>query len=82
MINTWIRGHATPLLQIKNFLTECEYKPEFDDFPLRPIQKLLNGAEAEINKLQNEVELLKSEVRSLKKTDTPKDAASEKHEKG
>ena len=69
MINTWIRGNAAPLLQIKGFLTECEYKPEFDDFPLRPIQKLLNGAEAEINRLQNENEIYKQEIRNLKKTD-------------
>ena len=73
MINTWIKTNGAPLLQIKNFLTECEYKPEFDDFPLRPIQKLLNGAEAEINKLQNEIGLFKAEISSLKKTDKPKD---------
>ena len=70
MINTWIRGNAAPLLQIKGFLTECEYKPEFDNFPLRPIQKLLNGAEAEINRLQRELELFKSENAELKKTDS------------
>ena len=69
MINTWIRNNSRPLVQIKGFLTECEYKPEFDEFPLRPIQKLLNGAEAEINRLQNEVECFKKEVLSLKNKD-------------
>ena len=69
MINSWVRGNSNHLLQIKKFLTECEYKPEFDDFPLRPIQKLLNGAEAEINKLQNDITLLKAEILVIKKTD-------------
>lgn len=78
MVNTWIRGNAHHLLQIKKFLTECEYRPEFDDFPLRPLQKLLNGAEAEINKQQNEISLLKAEISALKKTDTPQGDSPEK----
>ncbi len=69
MINTWIRANANQLAQIKKFLTECEYKPEFDEFPLRPIQRLLNGSEAEINRLQHELQMLKE---GLKKADTPK----------
>jgi len=68
-INTWTKANTHPLLQIKQFLTECEYKPEYDGFPLRPIQKLLNGAEAEIRKLQLEVDMLKNQVKTL----TPKD---------
>lgn len=65
MINSWITLNGHALLQIKKFLTECEYKPEFDDFPLRPIQKLLNGSEAEINRLQNELQMAKSENKKI-----------------
>lgn len=66
-MNTWVRGNANHLAQIKKFLTECEYRPEYDDFPLRPIQKLLNGAEAEINRLQNELMTAKAELEAVKK---------------
>ena len=34
-------------------------KPEFDNFPVRTIQKLLNGLEAELNRLQRENEVMK-----------------------
>ena len=68
-INTWTKANTHPLLQIKQFLTECEYKPEYDGFPLRPIQKLLNGAEAEIRRLQLEVDMLKKQI----KTPPPED---------
>lgn len=75
--NTWLTGNAHPLEQMKKFLTECEYKPEFDDFPLRPLQKILNGAEAEIRRLHNENAQLKS---ALKNATTPV-APPEKPEK-
>lgn len=66
MINVWVSRYAKQLVQLKQFLTECEYKPEYDNFPIRTIQTIFNGAEAEINKLQNEVEMLKKEVVKLK----------------
>ena len=65
MENNWLRGNITPLTQIKRFLTECEYLPEFDDFPLRPLQKLLNGAEAEIKRLQIQNDKLTAEMKIL-----------------
>jgi len=75
--NTWLTTHAQPLEQMKKFLTECEYKPEFDDFPLRPLQKILNGSEAEIRRLHNENAQLKSALNQLneanKVKETPKD---------
>lgn len=76
--NTFLTAHARPLEQMKKFLTECEYKPEFDDFPLRPLQKILNGAEAEIRRLHNENAQLKSALRQAnemhKAKDEPKDS--------
>jgi hypothetical protein len=75
--NTFLTAHAHPLEQMKKFLTECEYKPEFDDFPLRPLQKILNGAEAEIRRLHNENAQLKSALKQInemhKEVPPPKD---------
>lgn len=65
MPNKWIQDNKSKLSQLKNFLTECEYKPEFYNFPLVLIRKLLAGAEAEINKLQQENELLKSNIKKF-----------------
>lgn len=59
MRNTWVTVNAEKLAGIKHFLIECEYKPEYDDFPIREIQSILNGLEAEVNKLYNEVTVLK-----------------------
>ena len=70
--NTWLTTNAHPLEQLKKFLTECEYKPEFDDFPLRPLQKILNGSEAEIRRLHNENAQLKAALKSATaKPETP-----------
>lgn len=65
--NTWLTTNARPLEQLKKFLTECEYQPEYDEFPLRPLQKILNGAEAEIRRLHNENAMLKSALREATK---------------
>lgn len=58
-MNTWIQQNTKHLTDIRKFLIECEYKPEFDNFPVRTIQKLLNGLEAELNRLQRENEVMK-----------------------
>jgi hypothetical protein len=65
--NTWLTVHAHPLEQMRKFLTECEYKPEYDNFPLRPLQKILNGAAAEISRLHNENAQLKSALKNATK---------------
>jgi peptidoglycan hydrolase CwlO-like protein len=71
--NSWIRANTALLLNIKQKLIECEYLPEYDDFPLREIQKLLNGAEAEIMRLNSEIHSLKEErktnVEEIKRLD-------------
>jgi len=59
MRNTWVAINSEKLAAMKLFLTECEYKPEYDNFPIRKIQLLLNGLEAEVNKLYNEIVALK-----------------------
>lgn len=76
--NTFLTTHARPLEQMKKFLTECEYKPEFDDFPLRPLQKILNGAEAEIRRLHNENAQLKSALKQM--SESNKEVAAPKDE--
>lgn len=58
--NPWIRMNTTKLVNLKQFLTECEFKPEYDNFPLREIQKLFNGFELEIIKLERENQDLKN----------------------
>jgi hypothetical protein len=80
MQNNWLTVNARPLVQIKRFLVECEYKPEFEDFPLRPIQKLFNGAEAEIGRLQNEVESLRKEIKRLSSTEALQPEQPKKNE--
>jgi uncharacterized protein with von Willebrand factor type A (vWA) domain len=60
--NTWLKMNTNKLVAIKQRLIECEYLPEYRDFPLREIQALLKGAEAEILKLNAENGKLKEEV--------------------
>ena len=67
MNNTWLEVNKRFLDQIKRFLTECEYKPEFDEFPIIPIQTILRGAESEIRKLQIKNISLKEEISQLRK---------------
>lgn len=63
MRNTWIAMNTQKLLDIKRTLVKCEFLPEYETFPLRDIQLLLNGTEAEIIKLQTEVDMLKEELK-------------------
>jgi len=72
MRNTWLATNGDNLAGMKLFLTECEYKPEFDKFPIRKIQLLLNGLEAEVNRLQNENVLFKKQSDVKKQTDVKK----------
>jgi len=67
MNNTWLEVNKRFLDQIKRFLTECEYKPEFDEFPVIPVQTILKGAELEIRKLQIKNISLKEEISQLRK---------------
>jgi len=73
MRNTWVTVNSEKLAKMKLFLTECEYKPEYDKFPIREVQLLLNGLEAEVNKLYNETVALKRA--SVKKEDSAKKEA-------
>jgi len=66
-MNTWLELNKKYFDQIRRFLTECEYKPEFDYFPIIPIQAILNGSELEIRKLQLKNISLKEEISQLRK---------------
>jgi len=57
--NVWLSANKPAMERVKRTLIEYEYRPEFDKFPLRQIQALLQGAEAEILKLQNELVMKK-----------------------
>lgn len=62
----WGHLNKKELEKIRRILTESEYKQEFDRLPLRTIQKLFNGAEAEINRLQKDNNNLRRELEELK----------------
>lgn len=77
MMNHWLFSNETNLKRIKRILIEMEYLPIFQDYPIRSIQGLFNGFEAEVNRLQNEVSELKNKnsnlKNELKKKDIDKD---------
>jgi hypothetical protein len=56
MNNSWLNSNKRNIEQIKRIMVEAEYRPEFQSLPLRTIQQVLNGAEAEILRLQKELE--------------------------
>jgi len=61
MGNAWISTNEKTISMILHLLAECEYRPEFDNFPLRVIQKIIVGAKEEILRLQRELDSLKKE---------------------
>lgn len=67
--NTFIRTNATNILRIKRRLIESEYLPEYNNFPIREIQRILNGYEAEVRRLQGEVNILKNKIETTKPND-------------
>lgn len=50
--NAWLLSNKRPIAQVKRILVEMEFKQEATDMPTRSIQQLLQGAEAEILRLQ------------------------------
>ena len=68
MDNAWLAVNRKYLDQIIKYLTECEYKPEFDNMPILLIQRIIKGAAIEIAKLQSEKNNLENEVKKLKES--------------
>ena len=68
MDNVWLSINRSYLDQIIKYLTECEYRPEFDNMPILLIQKMIKGAAMEITKLQSEKNNLENEIKKLKKS--------------
>lgn len=56
MNNSWLNANKRNIEAVKRLMIESEYRPEFQSLPLRTIQQILNGAEAEILRLQKELE--------------------------
>lgn len=79
MDNVWLTINRNYLHQVKQYLIECEYKPEFDNMPIKLIQKMLDSAIIEITKLQNEINSLKKENSILKQSEVVK-FSDDKHE--
>jgi len=57
--NAWLLSNKRPIEQIKRRMIEMEYKQEATDMPVRSIQQILLGAEAEILRLQKLVDVKK-----------------------
>lgn len=70
MTNHWLSSNKTSLERIRKILIGMEYLPIFQDYPVRTVQGLFNGFEAEVNRLQNENDKLKTELEKLKKNET------------
>ena len=54
--NAWLFSNKTTIERVKRMLVELEYKGEAVQIPSRSIQHLLLGAEAEILRLQKELD--------------------------
>jgi len=50
--NSWLFSNKVSMERVKRMLVEMEYKAEPTSVPTRSIQQLLQGAEAEILRLQ------------------------------
>lgn len=50
--NSWLMANKKNMDDVRRLMIESEYLPEFQKFPLRTIQHIINGAEAEILRLQ------------------------------
>ena len=53
--NPWLSANKKELDAIRRIMIEAEYVQEYDQLPLRTIQRLLKGAEVEILRLQSMV---------------------------
>ena len=51
--NTWLVSNKKLIDQVLRSMIEAEYVQEYEQLPLRAVQRLLRGAEVEIIKLQN-----------------------------
>jgi len=52
MSNSWLNSSKPTMEKLRKILISAEYLPEYQTFPIRTIEFLLNGAEAEIIRLQ------------------------------
>ena len=66
MISQWIAVNRTTLDSVKRVLLEKDMGNSYVEIPLMPIYRLLNGAEAEVTRLQNEINKQGIEIRELK----------------
>jgi len=71
MISQWIATNKTQLDSVRRDLLEKEMEHSHPDIPLMEIYRLLNGAEAEITRLQNHINLSEAEIKKLEKLSVP-----------
>ena len=68
MENNWLGSNRARLSGLRHHLTELEYQQSFVEVPLREIVSLFNGAEAEIVRLQNELDLKEKQLKDKETT--------------
>jgi hypothetical protein len=55
-MNSWIVNNEVTIKRVLRALVEAEYRPEYQSLPIRTMESLLKGAEAEIKRLQCELD--------------------------
>jgi len=67
MISQWIAVNRVTLDSVKRVLLEKDMENSYVEIPLMPIYRLLNGAEAEVSRLQNEINKQDIKIKELEK---------------
>ena len=67
MMSQWIVTNKKVSETIKRVLLEKDMENSNSDIPLMSIYRLINGAEAEITRLQNEINNQERQIKELKK---------------
>jgi len=68
MISQWIAVNKVQLDSIRKELLQKDMEYSHPDIPLMAIYRLLNGAEAEITRLQNHIDLSEAKIKKLEKS--------------
>jgi len=71
MISQWIAANKAQLDSIRRDLLKKDMENSHPELPLMPIYRLLNGAEAEITRLQNHINLNEAKIKELEKISVP-----------
>jgi len=71
-MNHWLTTHMKMIKDVRRSIIEKGYMPQFQDFPLKQMEFLLNGVEVEIHRLENDNNRLKEKIKELEKKEVTK----------